>query len=228
MTELELYLGKTNAEQFRKWLDAYCKKMRTRNKVYPYINEWTFNLSYPSLGVQSSVDFDAQIYRHVLKNGESGFTEFMPHDIAALRLEWFELGEHLKVVISHYDGLWALLPTMELLSEIVKDWEGIGLKVLDYIKVQAKKFDLEVELPELQTAKVDQVSVKKGKSGRRHFPEDEWAHEQVNFSTRPKDEVYEEWLEKAKANPKRKETLETNLQKQFKKLIKPGWRIKKN
>jgi hypothetical protein len=61
----------------------------------------------------------------------------------------------------------------------------------------------------------------RGKSGRPSFAEDIWAWEQVNTLERTKVDVYSEWTEKIKANPKRKNNID--LERQFNRITNPNW-----
>jgi hypothetical protein len=85
------------------------------------------------------------------------------------------------------------------------------------LQMQADKEKSE-ELPKAKGHKL----AKKG--GRPQLLEDEWAHEQIFDCERTPDEVYPEWLEKVKANPKRRQTTSQSLNKQWNERIKnPNW-----
>lgn len=88
------------------------------------------------------MSFTARVYRILTKDEESGIYEEMTRDLEAIKLEWLELGERLKITISHYDGLWAISPLFELLLAMGKDWHDTQRDVWKYIQEQAGKYHI--------------------------------------------------------------------------------------
>jgi hypothetical protein len=62
---------------------------------------------------------------------------------------------------------------------------------------------------------------KRGKSGRSGFKDDLWAWEQVNRDNRPKNDVFKEWIEKIKADPRRCNMVDPK--RQFNRITSPMW-----
>lgn len=48
----------------------------------------------------------------------------MANNLEAIKLEWHRVEDRLKVIISPHDGLWAIPPLEDLLTNIRKAWPG--------------------------------------------------------------------------------------------------------
>src|SRR6266498_1667998 len=96
-----LYLPKTDETQFRIWLNTYCRPKSTDDVVYKFTGGWSYKLYYPSLGAQTSVSFTARVYRVFLQAEEKETTETMADNIEAIQVAWRQVGDLLKVTISH-------------------------------------------------------------------------------------------------------------------------------
>lgn len=119
---VELYLPKTDERQFLIWLQTYCAQKSESGKVYEFSKGWSYKLYYPALGDQNSVSFTARIYRAFRRVEGNETTETMANNLGAIKLEWQEAGDGLKVTISHHDGLWVMPPLNDLLTRIRTDW----------------------------------------------------------------------------------------------------------
>jgi hypothetical protein len=119
---VELYLPETDERQFLIWLHTYCKQKSASDVVYDFSKGWSYKLSYPAPGPQSSVSFTARIYRSFRQHEAKETTETMANNLEAIKLEWHEMGDRLKVTISPHDGAWVLPPLNDLLTNIRKSW----------------------------------------------------------------------------------------------------------
>ena len=117
-----LYLPKTNERQFLIWLHTYCRQKSASDIVYKFTDGWSYKLYYPSLGAQTSVSFTARVYRVFHQSEAKETTETMADNLEAIRLEWHEVGDRLKVTISHHDGAWVMPPLDDLLTNIRTNW----------------------------------------------------------------------------------------------------------
>ena len=119
---VELYLPETDERQFLIWLHTYCKQKSASDVVYDFSKGWSYKLSYPTPGPQSSVSFTARVYRSFRQHEAKETTETMANNLEAIKLEWHEMGDRLKVTISPHDGAWVLPPLNDLLTNIRKSW----------------------------------------------------------------------------------------------------------
>ena len=119
---VELYLPKTDKRQFLIWLHTYCGKQIANNTVYQFADGWSYKLSYPALGDQTSISFTARVYRAFRLHEAKETTETLANNLEAIKLEWHEMGDRLKVIISPHEGLWVKPPLNDLLTNIRKSW----------------------------------------------------------------------------------------------------------
>ena len=119
---VELYLPETDERQFLVWLHSYCSQKIASNPVYPFSAGWSYKLYYPPLGDQTSVSFTARIYRAFHRQGGNETTETMANNLEALKLEWHQVEDRLKVTISPHKGSWAMPPLNDLLTNIRTNW----------------------------------------------------------------------------------------------------------
>ncbi|HLO31108.1 MAG TPA: hypothetical protein VK249_18310 [Anaerolineales bacterium] len=119
---VEVYLPKTDARQFLVWLHNYCGQKIASNPVYKFADGWSYKLYYPALGDQTSVSFTARVYRPFPRYEGRETTETMANNLEAIKLEWHEEGERLKVTISPHDGSWIVPPLNDLLANIRTSW----------------------------------------------------------------------------------------------------------
>jgi hypothetical protein len=119
---VELYLLGTDERQFLIWLHTYCRQKSASDIVYKFTDGWSYKLHYPALGAQTSVSFTARVYRVFRQNEAKETTETMANNLEAIKLEWHEVGDRLKVTISPHAGLWVMPPLDDLLTNIRKSW----------------------------------------------------------------------------------------------------------
>lgn len=119
---IEVYLPETNERQFLIWLHTYCRQQSASDIVYKFTEGWSYTLHYPALGAQTSVIFTARVYRAFRQNEAKETTETMANNLEAIKLEWHEVGDRLKVIISPHDGSWVLPPLNDLLTNIRTSW----------------------------------------------------------------------------------------------------------
>jgi hypothetical protein len=126
---VELYLPKTNERQFLIWLHTYCRQKSASDIVYKFTDGWSYKLHYPALGAQTSVSFTARVFRVFRQHEANETTETMADNLEAIKLAWHEVGDRLKVTISHHDGSWVMPPLDDLLTNIRTSWpEAISTK----------------------------------------------------------------------------------------------------
>jgi hypothetical protein len=118
---LEIYLPETNERQFLFWLNTYCWHRSADNIIYPFSTGWSYKLYYDILGAQSSASFTARVYRAFYQESRET-TETMADNIKAINVEWQEVGDRLKVTISHHDGDWVMPPLQDLVANIRQRW----------------------------------------------------------------------------------------------------------
>ena len=116
-----VYLPKTDETQFLIWLNTYCRQKSASDIVYKFTDGWSYKLHYPALSAQTSVGFTARVYR-AFQHETKETTETMADNLEAIRLEWHEVGDRLKVTISHHDGSWVMPPLDDLLTNIRTNW----------------------------------------------------------------------------------------------------------
>ena len=123
---VELYLPKTDASQFRSWLQTYCLQENKNDRAYEFSKGWNYKLYYPVLDPifedENSIRFTARIYRAYYRPGGTETTETMANNLGAIKVEWQEAEDGLKVTISHHEGLWVMPPLNDLLTKIRTDW----------------------------------------------------------------------------------------------------------
>ena len=119
---VELYLPETDERQFLIWLHTYCKQKSASDVVHNFSKGWSYKLSYPTPGPESHVSFTARVYRSFRQHEAKETTETMANNLEAIKLEWHEMGDRLKVTISPHDGSWVLPPLNDLLTNIRKSW----------------------------------------------------------------------------------------------------------
>ena len=119
---VELYLPETDERQFLIWLHTYCRQKSASDIVYKFTEGWSYKLHYPALGAQTSVSFTARVYRVFRQNETKVTTETMANNLEAIKLEWHEVGDRLKVTISHHDGSWVTPPLNDLLTNSRTNW----------------------------------------------------------------------------------------------------------
>jgi len=119
---VELYLLETDERHFSIWLHTYCSQKRASNIVYEFSDGWSYKLSYPMPGTQTSVSFTARVYRAFHKHQAKETTETMADNLEAIKVEWHAVGDRLKVTISPHEGFWVLPPLQDLLTNIRTHW----------------------------------------------------------------------------------------------------------
>ena len=117
-----LYLPKTDERQFLIWLNKYCVKKEESNKVYKFSHGWNYKLYYPTLDGQNTVSFTARVFRAFQRDEGKETTETMANNVEAIRIEWQEVEDRLKVTISQHDGTWVMPPLNDLLKKIRANW----------------------------------------------------------------------------------------------------------
>src|SRR5262245_42055723 len=119
---VEIYLPETDERQFLIWLHTYCGQKIASNIIYEFSKGWSYKLSYPALGDQTSVSFTARVYRAFPRYEGKETTETMANNLEAIKLEWRGVGNRLKVTISPHDGSWVTPPRNDLLTNIRINW----------------------------------------------------------------------------------------------------------
>jgi hypothetical protein len=119
---VELYLPETDENQFLIWLHTYCRQKSASDIVYEFSKGWSYKLHYPTLGAQTSVSFVARVYRVFRQSEVKETTETMADNLEAIKLGWHQVGDRLKVTISHHDGAWVKPPLNDLLTNIRARW----------------------------------------------------------------------------------------------------------
>jgi hypothetical protein len=119
---VEVYLPNTDEKQFLVWLHSYCGQKIASNTVYKFSDGWSYKLYYPALGDQTSVSFTAKVYRAFHRPAANETTETMANNLQAIKIEWHEVDDRLKVTISPHVGAWVLPPLNDLLVSIRGSW----------------------------------------------------------------------------------------------------------
>jgi hypothetical protein len=119
---VELYLPKTDERQFLLWLQTYCSQKSASTIVYEFSKGWSYTLSYPVLGDQTSVSFTARVYRAFRRREGNETTETMANNLEAIKLEWHGEEDRLKVTVSPHAGFWVVPPLEDLLTNIRTSW----------------------------------------------------------------------------------------------------------
>ena len=160
MSELTIYLDKTNSAQFCVWLSSYSEKMRRANAEYPYMGGAVYRIGYPLDVYQvRKVSFSAQIMRPADPNQQAPLDMIQAWNISdpdegvtysywawdtddVLNLSWLEVGERLKITIKHEGVKWIIPPAFTLLWNIKADFPETGDTILSYIKEKADWWNL--------------------------------------------------------------------------------------
>jgi len=119
---IEVYLPGTEERQFTVWLQAYCDQKSLANTSYEFSKGWSYKLSFPVLEDETSARFTARVYRPFPRYAAMETTETMANNLEAIKLEWVEVGDRLKVTISPHEGSWVMPPLNDLLASIRASW----------------------------------------------------------------------------------------------------------
>jgi len=126
-------------------------------------------------------------------------------------LEILDLGPSLSRIT--FSGMLDLIADAE--DRIRKPTERQYQKIVDgYFSMLEQRFGYTL-------GETKPVERPRGKSGRPHLPDDEWAWEQIHLARRSTSEIKREWLQRIKADPTRMNNLD--LEGQFKRIKKLSW-----
>jgi len=147
MTEVTMYLEKTNANQFIRWLASYAYKRHVENKKYPFSENAHFHFHWynpPPNGNAYNLSVNIiKVDELVKPEGDKNEVKVNKQP-DVIKLEWLEVGERLKVIISYYSARWIFLPIIDLINDINKDWTIFEGDFINGIVAQAKKFDFDI------------------------------------------------------------------------------------
>jgi hypothetical protein len=149
MTKLTVYLDKTTKMQFVKWVNIYCAKIWMKGQPY----KEKFDLHYPTSSL--SPEFTTYIDISATWTWMADKTEikYPITDIIdsrrvgnAINIGWLEIGERMKVTISHVPEDWILRAVFDLLVAIAEDWQETRGVIGDYVKEQEKRYGVTVDM----------------------------------------------------------------------------------
>jgi hypothetical protein len=159
LDEVEIFLDRTNKDQFSDWLNFYFCKRRLEPPSYPWHKVKKVRFYYPysilASNNQATIDVDKSIHdltfldRDIFSNKEPSYEDDelnIPWPKGNVGIIWMEVGDRLKLIVSHVYTRLSTYPLFDLLGELGKDWPGTQGDIWSYVQAQAKEYQVELPL----------------------------------------------------------------------------------
>jgi len=140
MDGVTVYLEKTNAAQFYRWLASYSDKRLGERKQYTYSeNAKVSVLWYAPSSIGHSYNLNARVLTEVAQD------EVNQKDYPdVINIEWLEVGDRLKLIIAHRTEFWVMWPIIDFMIDISEDWPKTKRELSNYLLVKAKNHDIDL------------------------------------------------------------------------------------